>query len=514
MLTYVLRRHHCRNCGTIVCGPCSPYRWPLPAIDPDKPARVCTECYTTLAADGSAGGGAASSSPAASSSSGAGAMMSNLGRRLSVGLKDAATRIRNASLGSSSPAEENAAQSAAAPLPEGGAGGLEDDYIPHRRRSLPRRKPSVTPADGYTDIDAAVAASQPNSSGQVPPPLPPRSSGPPPVPERPSAKGGGGAAGPPPVPARPVEIAVEPSASHRRRSSSVHRADFDRVTFEPVVQGAVTPKGTPASRQTAPQPAPAVAASPVSQQHGDTGEVPGAGANVFLEEHPPVRPTDEASLPTSFLYGCVVAGDFDVEGLPENWFAAGDEASARVYYFNDVTEETTWAPPPGSDPTLVATTVVKLPREWSPRRTPDGRLFFVKEVSLPRGAPAPRGFKSQWALPVGSTKLRSFETNTSAGAAADGRVPDEVDDVVSRVGAIGVVSSARLCIPPCLPAMPHCCVTVASLFVSTAHHQRRHWVAITRGCGWQLRHPAPSSGCSGVGGGSWAVTGVRRGLPR
>ena len=254
---------------------------------------------------------------------------------------------------------------------------------------------------------------------------------PPPVPERPSASHEGGAAQsklPPPLPARPAPAAA---ASHRRRSSSVHRADFDKVAFEPVAQAAASVT----------KPAPAVHTPTAVAAGGASAdgvrEVEGAGPNVFLEEHHPVRPTDEASLPTSFLYGCVVAGDFDVEGLPENWFAAGDEGSARVYYFNDVTEETAWAPPPGSDPTAVATTVVRLPKQWSPRRTPDGRLFFVKQVQLPRGAAASHGYKSQWALPVGSTKLRSFETKGDEGGST------ETDDVVSRVGAIGVVSTCR-----------------------------------------------------------------------
>ena len=423
-----------------MCAPCSPYRWPLPTIDPDKPARVCTSCYAGLAG----GGEAPPSTPQSTGSSG---IMSNLGRRLSVGLKDVATRIRNSSLGGTSTADEGGVpHDAKAGVTPPAHGQLQDDYVPDRRRSVPRRKPSATPADGYTDIDAAVEGGY---TRQQPPPLPPRNQGPPTIPERPTAHAKSSKSTLPPVPTRPaVSVEVEPSSWNRRRSSSVHRADFDRVAFEPVTKAAVTPKArqlpatpataasssTPGKAAAAPAPAPvpavaAAAAPPV----GDTGEIPGAGTNVFLEEHPPVRPTDEASLPTSFLYGCVVAGDFDVEGLPDNWFAAGDEASARVYYFNDVTEETAWAPPAGSDPTLVATTVVRVPKEWAPRRTDDGRLFFVKRVALPRGAAASHGYKSQWSLPVGSTKLRSFETQGGQGGST------ETDDVVARVGAIGVV---------------------------------------------------------------------------
>ena len=168
-------RHHCRHCGSIVCGPCSPYRWPLPTIDPDKPARVCTQCYAGLA-----GGGAPPPATPDAASSG---IMSNLGRRLSVGLKDVATRIRNTSLGGSSPSDDGAAAAASAPgelaVPVGGAAThLDDDYIPDRRRSVPRRKPSAIPADGYLDVDAAVEGG--GGAARQPPPLPPRNEGPPP----------------------------------------------------------------------------------------------------------------------------------------------------------------------------------------------------------------------------------------------------------------------------------------------------------------------------------------------
>lgn len=45
--TLLNRRHHCRKCGAVVCGPCSAKRFLLPSQS-SKPLRVCTHCYTAL----------------------------------------------------------------------------------------------------------------------------------------------------------------------------------------------------------------------------------------------------------------------------------------------------------------------------------------------------------------------------------------------------------------------------------------------------------------------------------
>ena len=53
----ITRKHHCRSCGHVFCGPCSRERYPL--IDPqaskrhqkDSCVRVCNECYSTLTSD-------------------------------------------------------------------------------------------------------------------------------------------------------------------------------------------------------------------------------------------------------------------------------------------------------------------------------------------------------------------------------------------------------------------------------------------------------------------------------
>lgn len=45
--TLINRRHHCRKCGAVVCGPCSNKRFVLPNQS-TKPLRVCTHCYDLL----------------------------------------------------------------------------------------------------------------------------------------------------------------------------------------------------------------------------------------------------------------------------------------------------------------------------------------------------------------------------------------------------------------------------------------------------------------------------------
>jgi hypothetical protein len=45
--TIIFRRHHCRNCGKLVCTNCSPRRFVLINVS-DDPVRVCTPCFESL----------------------------------------------------------------------------------------------------------------------------------------------------------------------------------------------------------------------------------------------------------------------------------------------------------------------------------------------------------------------------------------------------------------------------------------------------------------------------------
>ena len=46
--TVFRRRHHCRNCGKVVCGACSAQRRVIPGLDMQQPERVCKFCYDLI----------------------------------------------------------------------------------------------------------------------------------------------------------------------------------------------------------------------------------------------------------------------------------------------------------------------------------------------------------------------------------------------------------------------------------------------------------------------------------
>ena len=50
------RRHHCRQCGQLVCGACSSNKLLLPAIHASEPQRVCQTCFKAEETVGGAGG--------------------------------------------------------------------------------------------------------------------------------------------------------------------------------------------------------------------------------------------------------------------------------------------------------------------------------------------------------------------------------------------------------------------------------------------------------------------------
>jgi hypothetical protein len=46
-LKCLAKKHHCRNCGYVVCGECSKNKY-LIASQSDEPLRVCNTCYSSL----------------------------------------------------------------------------------------------------------------------------------------------------------------------------------------------------------------------------------------------------------------------------------------------------------------------------------------------------------------------------------------------------------------------------------------------------------------------------------
>jgi len=48
--SFVNRRHHCRSCGSVICGMCSTHRYLLTRIHAKKESRVCDTCWGQLQA--------------------------------------------------------------------------------------------------------------------------------------------------------------------------------------------------------------------------------------------------------------------------------------------------------------------------------------------------------------------------------------------------------------------------------------------------------------------------------
>ncbi|KAJ1978834.1 hypothetical protein H4R34_003057 [Dimargaris verticillata] len=42
------KKHHCHNCGQVLCDECTPHRWELPRFGYDSPVRVCGLCHRLL----------------------------------------------------------------------------------------------------------------------------------------------------------------------------------------------------------------------------------------------------------------------------------------------------------------------------------------------------------------------------------------------------------------------------------------------------------------------------------
>lgn len=52
----IVRKHHCRACGQVFCGKCTPRSCTLPKFGIEKEVRVCEDCFEKHNSDGSTGG--------------------------------------------------------------------------------------------------------------------------------------------------------------------------------------------------------------------------------------------------------------------------------------------------------------------------------------------------------------------------------------------------------------------------------------------------------------------------
>jgi len=77
------RRHHCRNCGKLVCDPCSSYRCMIPEVS-DTEVRVCKSCHDELAEELEKDTGDESQHRSVGSASSAGGGFTGIMRRSSL----------------------------------------------------------------------------------------------------------------------------------------------------------------------------------------------------------------------------------------------------------------------------------------------------------------------------------------------------------------------------------------------------------------------------------------------
>eukprot|EP01095_Lingulamoeba_sp_RSL-Kostka_P017069 TRINITY_DN865_c3_g2_i1.p1 TRINITY_DN865_c3_g2~~TRINITY_DN865_c3_g2_i1.p1 ORF type:complete len:100 (-),score=12.05 TRINITY_DN865_c3_g2_i1:113-412(-) len=56
---FITRKHHCRNCGKIICNKCSSKRRRLPQFGITEPVRVCDSCFPNNGVPSASSGNAA-----------------------------------------------------------------------------------------------------------------------------------------------------------------------------------------------------------------------------------------------------------------------------------------------------------------------------------------------------------------------------------------------------------------------------------------------------------------------
>jgi hypothetical protein len=77
--TFLRRRHHCRRCGEVFCGACTPHQAMVPQVS-HKPVRVCEPCMQARARRTSQAPAPAAGAPTASATAGAGPGATSPGR--------------------------------------------------------------------------------------------------------------------------------------------------------------------------------------------------------------------------------------------------------------------------------------------------------------------------------------------------------------------------------------------------------------------------------------------------
>lgn len=281
------RRHHCRNCGAVVCGSCSNHKFRLEHIDDRALQRVCFQCYTQL--------------QASTRYAPAHRMAGPLG-------KVSATR--------------GGVQSASA------AGGINPGFDPIGRRdsALARARVGVAsaqtvPVSRKRSTASSLGSVVSEAGGATPPPLPSRAA-------KPSRSGSvgkesdGAAATPPALPSRSTKPAVSTGPALPSRASGGASAE---VTHKATAAARSEPTSTAAPALPAKRPAVAATANAPVLRQGWSAVVVGGKTLYVCDETGEKR--EEPVLP-----------------LKPGWAEARAD-DGDIYYYHTVTDETTWDAP-------------------------------------------------------------------------------------------------------------------------------------------------------------------------
>ena len=237
----IRRRHHCRNCGKVVCGACSAQKRVIPGLDLATPERVCKFCYDLLAIQEAERSGSSSSSSSSTST----------------------PATPSASASASALASDNGGSSAGSSASDDGDGGRAMPPVLRRQASMPAVRLPLPPDPQQLQQRRLVRTQSqlPSRPPPVPPPKPRRTDTAPATPTSPAAAGSVGSPKPP-----PARLLVQPPPRPTGPVSHVHSASAGATTTATTTTTTPARRPPAATQQGSPRPLRRAPAPPEQQQ--------------------------------------------------------------------------------------------------------------------------------------------------------------------------------------------------------------------------------------------------------
>ena len=233
----IRRRHHCRNCGKVVCGACSAQKRVIPGLDLATPERVCKFCYDLLAIQEAERSGSSSSTSTPATPS--------------------------ASASASALASDNGGSSAGSSASDDGDGGRARPPVLRRQASMPAVRLPLPPDPQQLQQRRLVRTQSqlPSRPPPVPPPKPRRTDTAPATPTSPAAAGSIGSPKPP-----SARLLVQPPPRPTGPVSHVHSASAGATTTATTTTTTPARRPPAATQQGSPRPLRRAPAPPEQQQ--------------------------------------------------------------------------------------------------------------------------------------------------------------------------------------------------------------------------------------------------------